>query len=314
MVYETTDQLIAEVADHWNKRDDTVFYQLLDIYNEHLTKISDEAQKIDRWRMLKEAKGTTLDLLGQDRKAYRISDDDDTYRFIIFIHILMSHAQGTIPSMVKIMSTALNADPNKFEVYKTGLRHIGMKIPFDYVQNIQMQKFIIKNIQRLVAMGYWIDEIKFYFDSPLPLYIGVGSQDKTHEIERSKTIWWTGWKARTPENLHVGIYTQQKEKRYQRSKMVWWDGWKSKTADDLYVGIYGQQKVEHHEKSKTLWWDGWKARAPAPVFLGSASRIVRTQVWHSSTLWREKQEQEVHAGLTIGSKTITQATQSLTTE
>lgn len=282
MAYETTDQLIAEVADHWNKRDDTVFYQLLDIYNEHLTKISDEAKKIDRWRMLKEAKGTTLDLLGQDRKAYRISDDDDTYRFIIFIHILMSHAQGTIPSMVKIMSTALNADPNKFEVYKTGLRHIGMKIPFDYVQNIQMQKFIIKNIQRLVAMGYWIDEIKFYFGSPLPLYIGVGSQSKNHEIDRSKTIWWTGWKARTPENLHVGIYTQQKEKRHQRSKIVW--------------------------------WDGWKARAPAPVFLGSASRIVRTQVWYSTTLWREKQEQEVHAGLTIGNKTITQATQSLTTE
>ena len=282
MAYETTDQLIAEVADHWNKRDDTVFYQLLDIYNEHLTKISDEAKKIDRWRMLKEAKGTTLDLLGQDRKAYRISDDDDTYRFIIFIHILMSHAQGTIPSMVKIMSTALNADPNKFEVYKTGLRHIGMKIPFDYVQNIQMQKFIIKNIQRLVAMGYWIDEIKFYFGSPLPLYIGVGSQNKNHEIERSKTIWW--------------------------------DGWKSKTADSLHVGIYAQQKDEHHEKSKTLWWDGWKARAPAPAFLGSVGRIVRTQVWHSSIIWREKQEEEVHAGLTIGNKTITQATQSLTTE
>ncbi|WP_288557730.1 hypothetical protein [uncultured Lactobacillus sp.] len=282
MAYETTDQLIAEVADHWNKRDDTVFYQLLDIYNEHLTKISDEAKKIDRWRMLKEAKGTTLDLLGQDRKAYRISDDDDTYRFIIFIHILMSHAQGTIPSMVKIMSTALNADPNKFEVYKTGLRHIGMKIPFDYVQNIQMQKFIIKNIQRLVAMGYWIDEIKFYFGSPLPLYIGVGSQDKNHEIERSKTIWW--------------------------------DGWKSKTDDNLHVGIYAQQKDEHHEKSKTLWWDGWKARAPAPAFLGSVGRIVRTQVWHSSIIWREKQEKEVHAGLTIGNKTITQATQSLTTE
>lgn len=282
MAYETTDQLIAEVADHWNKRDDTVFYQLLDIYNEHLTKISDEAKKIDRWRMLKEAKGTTLDLLGQDRKAYRISDDDDTYRFIIFIHILMSHAQGTIPSMVKIMSTALNADPNKFEVYKTGLRHIGMKIPFDYVQNIQMQKFIIKNIQRLVAMGYWIDEIKFYFGSLLPLYIGVGSQNKNHEIERSKTIWW--------------------------------DGWKSKTADNLHVGIYAQQKDEHHEKSKTLWWDGWKARAPAPAFLGSVGRIVRTQVWHSSIIWREKQEEEVHAGLTIGNKTITQATQSLTTE
>ena len=314
MAYEKTDELIAQLADHWNKRQDTVLYKLLDVYNQELEKVSDEAQKVEKWRSLKEAKGTTLDLLGQDRKAYRISDDDYTYRFIIFVHILMSRAQGTIPSMVHIMSTALNAEPEKFEVYKTGLRHVGMKIPWDYVKTLQMQKFLSSNLQHMLALGYWLDGIVFRSDSPLPLYIGVGSQDKTHEIERSKTIWWTGWKARTPENLHVGIYTQQKEKRHQHSKIVWWDGWKSKTADDLYVGVYAQQKVEHHEKSKTLWWDGWKARAPAPVFLGSASRIVRTQVWHSSTLWREKQEQEVHAGLTIGNKTITQATQSLTTE
>ena len=139
MAYEKTDELIAQLADHWNKRQDTVLYKLLDVYNQELEKVSDEAQKVEKWRSLKEAKGTTLDLLGQDRKAYRISNDDDTYRFIIFVHILMSHAQGTIPSMVHIMSTALNAEPEKFKVYKTGLRHVGMKIPWDYVQTLHGQ-------------------------------------------------------------------------------------------------------------------------------------------------------------------------------
>ena len=134
----------------------------------------------------------------------------------------------------------------------------------------------------MLALGYWLDCIVFRSDSPLPLYIGVGSQDKTHEIERSKTIWWTGWKARTPENLHVGIYTQVRQKRCQRSK--------------------------------TLWWEGWKARAPAPAFIAVAGQVIKTQVWHSPVLWADKQTEEVHAGLTIGSKTITQATQSLTTE
>lgn len=233
MAYETTDQLIAEVADHWNKREDTVFYQLLDVYNEHLNKISDEAEKVDRWRMLREAKGTTLDLLGQDRKAYRISDDDDTYRFIIFIHILFSHAQGTIPSIVKIMSTALNAEPDKFEVYKTGLRHVGMKIPFDYVQTYQMQKFIIKNIQRLIAMGYWIDEIKFYTASPLNLYIGVGSQDKFREIERSKTIWWTGWEAQTNNQIYLGAAGRIIKTEVWHSDVKWWTGTK---AELLTIG------------------------------------------------------------------------------
>lgn len=282
MAYETTDQLIAEISDHWVKDPRGNMYKLLDTYNTGFEQISDIADKVERWRAIQDAEGTTLDLFGQDINTSRPTKEDDPYRFLIKLKVLLSRAQGTIPSIVHITSTALGTDKGIKIWHTAAPRHIGIRLPWDYVNDDYIQRFLVNNLQHMLALGYWLDCIVFRSDSPLPLYIGVGSQDKTHEIERSKTIWWTGWKARTPENLYVGIYTQQKEKR--------------------------------HEKSKTLWWDGWKARAPAPVFLGSASRIVRTQVWHSSTLWREKQEQEVHAGLTIGNKTITQATQSLTTE
>ena len=205
MAYETTDQLIAEVADHWNKKKDTVFYQLLDSYNSLLEKISDENEKIAEWRSIDKAKGTTLDLIGQDYKAHRISDDDETFRFIIFLHILISRAQGTIPSMVKILGTALNAKPEQFKVYKTGLRHVGIEIPWDNVQTLQMQKFIIKNIQNLLVMGYWIDEIIFRTSTPLPLYIGVGGQISSTSIWSANTVWWTGWKAKTNNQIYAGV-------------------------------------------------------------------------------------------------------------
>lgn len=282
MAYETTDQLIAEISDHWVKDPRGNMYKLLDTYNTGFEQISDIADKVERWRAIQDAEGTTLDLFGQDINTSRPTKEDDPYRFLIKLKVLLSRAQGTIPSIVHITSTALGTDKGIKIWHTAAPRHIGIRLPWDYVNDDYIQRFLVNNLQHMLALGYWLDCIVFRSDSPLPLYIGVGSQDKTHEIERSKTIWWTGWKARTPENLHVGIYTQQKEKRHQRSKIVW--------------------------------WDGWKARAPAPAFLGSASRIVRTQVWHSTTLWREKQEQEVHAGLTIGNKTITQATQSLTTE
>lgn len=282
MAYETTDQLIAEISDHWVKDPRGNMYKLLDAYNTGFEQISDIADKVERWRAIQDAEGTTLDLFGQDINTSRPTKEDDPYRFLIKLKVLLSRAQGTIPSIVHITSTALGTDKGIKIWHTAAPRHIGIRLPWDYVNDDYIQRFLVDNLQHMLALGYWLDCIVFRSDSPLPLYIGVGSQDKTHEIERSKTIWWTGWKARTPANLHVGIYTQQKEKRHQHSKMVW--------------------------------WDGWKARAPAPVFLGSASRIVRTQVWHSTTLWREKQEQEVHAGLTIGNKTITQATQSLTTE
>ena len=170
-----------------------------------LEKISDENEKIAEWRSIDKAKGTTLDLIGQDYKAYRISDDDETFRFIIFLHILISRAQGTIPSMVKILGTALNAKPEQFKVYKTGLRHIGIEIPWDNVQTLQMQKFIIKNIQNLLAMGYWIDEIIFRTSTPLPLYIGVGGQISSTSIWSANTVWWTGWKAKTGNQIYAGV-------------------------------------------------------------------------------------------------------------
>lgn len=312
MAYETTDQLIAEVADHWNKRDDTVFYQLLDIYNEHLTKISDEAQKIDRWRMLKEAKGTTLELLGQDRKAYRISDDDDTYRFIIFIHILMSHAQGTIPSMVKIMSTALNADPNKFEVFKTGLRHIGMKIPFDYVQNIQMQKFIIKNIQRLVAMGYWIDKIIFYTTTNVHGYLGAGTTDHWEYKDHDHSIWWTGWDARTFNHWYFGTGLHTTDKYKQKMNAVWWSGWSAKQELKRYLGV---ASIYHKESTNTLsskWWTGWQSRAPTKQYVASVSSSLHESNNRSKAVWWTGWKNRSSLSFVLGLQSVTTHKQSQT--
>lgn len=282
MAYETTDQLIAEVADHWNKKKDTVFYQLLDSYNSLLEKISDENEKIAEWRSIDKAKGTTLDLIGQDYKAYRISDDDETFRFIIFLHILISRAQGTIPSMVKILGTALNAKPEQFKVYKTGLRHVGIEIPWDNVQTLQMQKFIIKNIQNLLAMGYWIDEIVFVTTTKLPLYVGMGTQIKHRKIERSPVKWWTGWKARTSDKQYIGIATQFK----------------------------------HHNtlSSNTKWWTGWKAENTRSQFIGVVGQLAKSSVWATTAVWSKPQTAEIHAGLTIGNKTLTTTTQSIATE
>lgn len=282
MAYETTDQLIAEVADHWNKKKDTFFYQLLDSYNSLLEKISDENEKIAEWRSIDKAKGTTLDLIGQDYKAYRISDDDETFRFIIFLHILISRAQGTIPSMVKILGTALNAKPEQFKVYKTGLRHVGIEIPWDNVQTLQMQKFIIKNIQNLLAMGYWIDEIVFVTTTKLPLYVGMGTQIKHRKIERSPVKWWTGWKARTSDKQYIGIATQFK----------------------------------HHNtlSSNTKWWTGWKAESTRSQFIGVVGQLAKSSVWATTAVWSKPQTAEIHAGLTIGNKTLTTTTQSIATE
>ena len=204
MAYETSEQLLAEISDYWYKRPGGNLYKLIYAFNEPLEAISDNANKVERWRALKDAKGTTLDLFGADIQTYRPSQDDDNYRFIIHIMELLSRAQGTIPSIYKIASSALQTGEG-FKVWKTSIRHVGIQVPFDAVKTLRMQKFIIRNFQKMLAMGYWIDEIVFSTSTPLPLYIGVGGQISSTSIWSANTVWWTGWKAKTNNQIYAGV-------------------------------------------------------------------------------------------------------------
>lgn len=281
MAYETSEQLLAEISDYWYKRPGGNLYKLIDAFNEPLEAISDNANKVERWRALKDAKGTTLDLFGADIQTYRPGQDDDNYRFIIHIMELLSRAQGTIPSIYKIASSALQTGEG-FKVWKTSIRHVGIQVPFDAVKTLRMQKFIIRNFQKMLAMGYWIDEIVFVTTTKLPLYVGMGTQIKYRKIERSPVKWWTGWKARTSDKQYIGVATQIKHRNTLSSNAKWWTGWKAESTRNQFIGVVGQ--------------------------------LAKSSVWATAAVWSKPQTAEIHAGLTIGNKTLTTTTQSIATE
>ena len=281
MAYETTDQLIDLLSHHWYKRHDGNLYKLLDIYNSHLEQISDCGEKVAEWRAIKNAEGTTLDLFGKDIETYRPTKDDP-YRFLIYLKTLLARAQGTRPSIVKITSAAIGTDQG-LKIWNTGTpRHIGIQIPWDYVSQWPIEKFLLKNLQNMLALGYWLDVIVFKTTTHLPLYIAVGGQDRTHIITRTKLKWWTGWKTKNDAKLYVGMHTSYKDVWREHQKLKWWTGWKAKNDSNLYIAVTG--------------------------------RIIKTSVWHAKTRWWTSTEAQLHAGLTIGNKTITQTTQSLKTE
>lgn len=282
MAYETTDQLIDLLSHHWYKRHDGNLYKLLDVYNSHFEYLSDNGEKVERWRAIQNAEGTTLDLFGKDIETYRPTKDDPPYRFLIYLKVLLSRAQGTRPSIVKITSAAIGTDQG-LKIWNTGTpRHVGIQIPWDYVSQWPIEKFLLNNLQHMLALGYWLDVIIFKTTTHLPLYIAVGGQDRTHIITRNKLKWWTGWKTKNDAKLYVGMHTSYKDVWREHQKLKWWTGWKAKNDSNLYIAVTG--------------------------------RIIKTSVWHAKTRWWTSTEAQLHAGLTIGNKTITQTTQSLKTE
>lgn len=242
MAYETSEQLLAEISDYWYKRPGGNLYKLIDAFNEPLEAISDNANKVERWRALNDAKGTTLDLFGADIETYRPSKDDENYRFVIHLMELLSRAQGTIPSIYKIASNALE-DKSYFRIWKTGIRHIGIQIPFDSIKTVQMQKFLLNSLHKMLAMGYWIDEIIFRASAPLPLYIGVGGQSSWQTTARSKIVWWTGWKAKTSNQVYAGVKGRISNTSIWSANTVWWTGWKSTTSFNYHSGVISRYIV-----------------------------------------------------------------------
>lgn len=175
MAYETTDQLIDLLSHHWYKRHDGNLYKLLDVYNSHFEYLSDNGEKVERWRAIQNAEGTTLDLFGKDIETYRPTKDDPPYRFLIYLKVLLSRAQGTIPSIVHITSTALGTDKGIKIWHLAEPRHVGIMLPWDYINDDYIQRFLVNNLQHMLALGYWLDVIVFYASTQKQNYLGVVS-------------------------------------------------------------------------------------------------------------------------------------------
>lgn len=179
----TTPQLLAEISEYWANFRGSNLYNLLDVYNTPMGDMSSTAQKIENWREIKNAEGTTLDLMGKDRKAYRTSDDDELYRFLIYIRFLLSRAQGTIPSIVNLTQSALQKD-HGVRVYNVSPHHINIKIPFSEAGSARTEHLILDNLKELCGLGYWLDRLYWDLTTQTHIYIGCAVQ----QVEKYTTL------------------------------------------------------------------------------------------------------------------------------
>ena len=251
MAYETTDQLLTLPSHHWYKEHDGNLYKLLNVFNGDLERISDSGDKVAKWRGIFDAEGTTLDLFGKDISTYRPTKSDPPYRFLIYLKTLLARAQGTIPSIVKITGEAIGTRQG-LKIWKTGPpRHLAIQIPWDYVSEWPVEKFLLENLQHMLALGYWLDGIIFRTSTPLPLYIGIGGQSSWQTTARSKVVWWTGWKAKTNNQVYAGVKGRISNTSIWSANTVWWTGWKSTTGLNYHSGVISRYIVSSVWSTKT---------------------------------------------------------------
>lgn len=167
-----TDQLLAEVSQYWANYRGSVLWELMDAFNEPMTEISKSAKQMGEWREISKACGSALDMIGQDHQAYRTSDNDDFYRFLIFIKSMLAGSQGTNSSIIAIAKTALQKKQG-FKIYQTETRHFVLKIPYNDIEDVKTEKMLLNNLKQLAAMGTWMDRIDFDAKTDATDYFGA---------------------------------------------------------------------------------------------------------------------------------------------
>lgn len=188
MAFETADELISMLSHHWYKEPDGNLYKMLNIYSNDMEQINDSDQKVIEWRAIQNAEGSTLDLFGKDIKTARPTQDDEPYRFLIYLKTLLARAQGTIPSIFEITSTALGTTQG-IKIWKTkNPRHVGIMLPWDYINDDYIQRFLVNNLQHMLALGYWLDVIVFYASTQKQNYLGVISNSYQEDTYTTNVI------------------------------------------------------------------------------------------------------------------------------
>lgn len=188
MAYETTDELLAEISDYWVKDHNGNLYKLLDTYNGGFEQISDMANQVEEWRAIQDAEGTTLDLFGQNLSTSRPTQKDDSYRFLLRLKVLLSRAQGTLPSITHITSTALGTTQGT-QIWNTDTpRHIGIQLPWDYINDNYIQRFLLANLKHMIPLGYWINAILFDATTQKPNYLGVISNSYQEDTYTTNAV------------------------------------------------------------------------------------------------------------------------------
>lgn len=168
----STDELLAEVSQYWANYNGSNLWQLMDVLNKPMTDISATAQQVENYREINVASGSTLDLFGEDFKASRVNHDDELYRFLIYIKSLVAKSQGTVPSIVNISETALQKKQG-VKIFQNGTRHIIIQIPLDQINDLKTERLLLDNLKELVALGIWLDQIKFDAATEATEYFGT---------------------------------------------------------------------------------------------------------------------------------------------
>lgn len=112
----TVQDMLRRLTDVFRKDPDSNVGKLMAIFADQLRKLEQTIQRVEEWRDIDKAEGTTLDRIGENVAQHRGAATDEIYRILIKSKIARNLSKGDINTIISVLATALNTEPSEIKI------------------------------------------------------------------------------------------------------------------------------------------------------------------------------------------------------
>jgi len=112
-------RLAEMLTDNYNRAPNSNISKLLAMVEAEHDEILETLQVVESWQDLDRAMGRALDRIGFDVQQFRGLATDEVYRILIKSRIARNSSDGTINTIIRVLSTALGIDPSEIGIAET---------------------------------------------------------------------------------------------------------------------------------------------------------------------------------------------------
>jgi len=170
--------MLDALTSAYSREPDSNIGRLLSLYAEGMTDAEAALNKVDAWRDIEAAAGTTLDRIGMNYGVAREGMDDTYYRLMIQTKIISLLSGGDVDTLIQAVAALLETDMTDVELRELFPAKVRValkrrKLTRAQLDNIEM---LVRMTKRIALAGV---EVKFILKDktdllPDTLYIGFG--------------------------------------------------------------------------------------------------------------------------------------------
>ncbi|WP_416730313.1 hypothetical protein [Fictibacillus sp. JL2B1089] len=108
--------MIRKLPDLFMKKSDSNVGKIILLFSEQIDTLNVTFSKVESWRDIDLAEGSTLDLIGENLGQRRGQATDEIMRVLIKARIARNSSDGTFNSVIYALARSINADPTKIKI------------------------------------------------------------------------------------------------------------------------------------------------------------------------------------------------------